>query len=135
MRTPLLLATAAAVALAIAPVRADSAHPTKTPPRSEPVSLNGEIIDPQCYFTHGSRGPAHASCATLCAKGGQGLAFLDDATGTVYPLIAKSHGASQNEGLIPHLGKLVRVKGIVYRKADNAVLLVQSVTPGAATTK
>lgn len=102
---------------------------------SRSVTLTGEIIDPQCYFTHDSRGAAHASCAAICAKGGQGLAFLDDATGIVYPLIARSHGASQNEGLLPHLGKPVQVKGVVYRKAGNAVLLVQSVARGSAKSK
>ena len=111
------------------------AGPGKAVPRSESVTMNGEIIDPQCYFTHDSRGAAHASCAAICAKGGQGLAFLDDATGIVYPLIARSHGASQNEGLLPHLGKPVQVKGVVYRKAGNAVLLVQSVARGSAKSK
>ena len=41
----------------------------------ETVTMKGEIIDPQCYFTHDSRGLAHAGCAAICAKGGQGLAF------------------------------------------------------------
>ena len=103
--------------------------------RSETVTMNGEIIDPQCYFTHNSRGTAHASCATMCAKGGQGLAFLDDATGSLFPLIAKAHGASQNEGLLPHIGKSVQVNGLVYRKAGNAVLLVQSLVESPTKSK
>jgi predicted lipoprotein with Yx(FWY)xxD motif len=115
------------------------AHPavagTAAAPQSESVTLKGEIIDPQCYFTHGSRGAAHASCAAMCAKGGQGLAFLDDASGTVYPLIARAHGASQNEGLLPHLGKPVVVKGVSYRKGRNVVLLIQSVVDRPAGSK
>lgn len=127
------------IAAAVAAHPADKAHAPaasgKAVPRSQPATMNGEFIDPQCYFTHDSRGAAHASCAAICAKGGQGLAFLDDATGVVYPLIAKAHGLSQNEGLLPHLGKLVQVKGLVYRKPGGAVLLVQSVTAQAAKAK
>ena len=104
----------------------------KGAPRSEIVTMTGEIVDPQCYFTHNSRGPAHASCAAMCAKGGQGLSFLDDGSGVVYPLIAKSHGASQNEGLIADLGKPVTVKGTVFHKGGNSVLLIQSVVASVA---
>lgn len=105
-----------------------AATPAKGPPRVETVTMNGEIIDPQCYFTHESRGVEHAACAAKCAKGGQGLSFLDDRSGIVYPLIAKTHGANQNEGLVTFIGQPVQVKGVVYRKGSNSVLLVQSVT-------
>lgn len=101
-----------------------------TGPRSQPVQLAGEIIDPQCYFTHDGRGLAHAACAELCARGGQGLSFLEDHSGRVLPLIAKAHGASQNEGLYPHLGKPVTIKGVVFSRGENSVLLIQSVAPG-----
>lgn len=104
----------------------------KTAPRSEAVTMKGEIVDPQCYFGHDSRGPAHASCAAMCAKGGQGLAFLEESSGVVYPLIAKAHGASQNEGLLPHLGKPVQVKGLIFRKGSNSVLRIDSIAALAA---
>lgn len=115
------------------------AHPATTPgkaaPRSEAVTMKGEIVDPLCYFGHDSRGPAHASCAAMCAKGGQGLAFLDEGSGVVYPLIAKAHGASQNDGLLPHLGKPVQVKGLIFRKAGNSVLRIDSIAALATTTR
>lgn len=102
---------------------------TKIGPRSRPVQLAGEIIDPQCYFTHDGRGLAHAACAERCARGGQGLSFLDQASGRVYPLIAKAHGASQNEGLYPHIGRPVTIKGVVISRGEDSVLLIQSVAP------
>jgi hypothetical protein len=115
------------------------AHPATTPgkaaPRSEAVTMRGEIVDPQCYFGHDSRGPVHASCAAMCAKGGQGLAFLEESSGVVYPLIAKAHGASQNDGLLPHLGKPVQVTGLVFRKGGNSVLRIDSIAALAASTK
>jgi hypothetical protein len=100
---------------------------SKTPPRAQNVTLAGEIVDPQCYFTHDSRGKEHADCAAMCARGGQGLAFLEEATRKVYPLIASGHGKSQNEGLLDHLGKQVRVTGVAYNKDGNMVLQIQSV--------
>ena len=134
-RTALLLCLCVSLAMTSSALAHPASEPGKVAPRIESVTMNGEIIDPQCYFTHDSRGAAHASCAAMCAKGGQGLSFLDDSTGTVYPLIAKSHGANQNDGLIPHLGKPVQVKGVVYRKAGNAVLLIQSVAAPPAHAK
>lgn len=130
-----LLPALAGLLIAGAALAHSATTPVKVAPRSETVTMNGEIIDPQCYFTHDSRGTAHSSCAAMCAKGGQGLAFLDDASGVVYPLIAKAHGANQNDGLLPHLGKPVQVKGVIYRKASTAVLLIQSVAASPAKTK
>jgi hypothetical protein len=116
-----------------------SAHPpttgAKPAARFEMVSMRGEIVDPQCYFTHDSRGVVHASCAAMCAKGGQGLAFLEESSGTVYPLIAKAHGTSQNDGLLPHLGKPVQVKGQLVRKGGNAVLRIDSIIAAATANK
>ena len=109
--------------------------PGKAAASTERATMSGEIIDPQCYFTHDSRGPLHASCAAMCAKGGQGLAFLQDTTGTVYALIGKTHGASQNQGLLPYLGKGVQVKGVLYHKAGNSVLLIQSIATSPARTR
>ena len=131
---PYLLASMALLMASFA-MALPAAAPGKSVPRSGAVTLNGEIIDPQCYFTHDSRGPSHAKCAAMCAKGGQTLAFLDDATGTVYPLIAGTHGGNPNDGMLPHLGKSVQVKGVVYHKASNSVLLIQSVVEGPAKAK
>jgi hypothetical protein len=112
----------------------DAQHGTVTavhggsPPPQE-VTLRGELIDPQCYFTHASRGPEHASCARMCAQGGQDLAFLHEATGAVYPIVATGHGKNPNEGMLDAIGKAVQVKGTIYRMGKNAVLVVKSVTP------
>lgn len=99
----------------------------KIGPRSRMVQLAGEIIDPQCFFTHDGRGLKHAACAERCARGGQGLAFLDEASGRMYQLIAKTHGASQNEGLYPHIGRPVAISGVVFKVGENSVLLIQSI--------
>ncbi len=116
------------------------AHPTatapgKAPPRFNVVTMTGEIVDPQCYFMHDSSGKEHASCATRCARGGQGLAFLDEQSGKVYPLIAAAHGANQNDKVLPLVGKRVAVKGTVFTKGQDAVLQVQSIAESKAPAK
>lgn len=115
------------------------AHPTATAPGKSPrfttVAMTGEIVDPQCYFMHDSRGEEHASCATRCARGGQGLAFLDEQSGRVYPLIAAAHGANQNDKVLPLVGKRVAVKGTVFTKGQDAVLQVQSIAESKASAK
>lgn len=104
-------------------------------PRSAPVTLKGEFIDPQCYFTHDSRGADHAACARNCAEGGQDLAFLDDANGKIYPLIAPTHGKNPNDVAMAHIGRIVTVKGVAFTRHGNTVLLVQTVTPAVAAAK
>jgi hypothetical protein len=88
------------------------------------VTLEGEIIDPQCYFTHGGQGLAHRDCALMCARGGQGLAFLNRAGGRVYPIIAGRHGANPNDSLYAVVGYPVLVRGTLYEVRGQRALLV-----------
>lgn len=94
---------------------------------SRSVRLRGEIIDPQCYFTHDGRGADHASCAVFCARGGQDLAFLDEADGRVYPLIAATHGMDPNHGLYSHVGRAVDMEGVLFKRGATSFLLIQRV--------
>lgn len=97
------------------------------------VTLEGEIIDPQCYFTHGGRGVAHRDCALLCARGGQSLAFLNRAGGRVYPIIAGAHGTNPNDSLYAVVGYPVLVRGTLYEVRGQRALLVTQAErlPGA----
>ena len=120
------LLCATGVAMAHNSAKAPATAPGGVPQYST-VVLAGEIIDPQCFFIHESRGLDHVACATKCARGGQGLAFLDERSGTIFPLLARQHYANQNELVLPHIGKRVQVKGTLYRRGANAALQVQSV--------
>ena len=93
---------------------------------AQAVTLEGEIIDPQCYFTHGGRGLGHRDCALLCARGGQGLAFLNRAGGRVYPIIADRHGANPNDSLYAVVGYPVLVRGTLYERQGQRALLVKN---------
>ncbi len=134
-RTILTLALPAVLVAAAVSAPDGHDHKAKAPaatPKSAPVTMTGEFIDPQCYFTHDARGEDHAECARNCAVGGQDLAFLDDSNGKIYPLIAVSHGKNPNDPLLDHIGKMVTVKGVTFSRHGNSVLLVQTVTPVAA---
>jgi len=106
-----------------APVKARPSAATEV----QKVSLTGEIIDPQCWFTHNGEGADHAECAVRCARGGQDLAFLDAQSGELYTLIATTHGRNPNDGLYDHVGVRVSVRGMAYQRGDNRGLLVEAV--------
>lgn len=117
---PRLLAIAALLLALAAATLAGCAAPAG--PRA--VTLEGEIIDPQCYFTHGGRGLVHRDCAILCARGGQSLAFLNRAGGRVVPIIAGRHGANPNDSLYAVVGYPVLVRGTLYDLRGQQVLRV-----------
>ena len=96
------------------------------------VTMIGEIIDPQCYFTHAARGKEHASCARTCARGGQDLAFLDEKSGRVYPLVARGHGQNPNDTVLALAGERARVSGTVYRIGQDMVLAIENATATTA---
>jgi hypothetical protein len=63
----------------------------------------------------------------MCARGGQDLAFLDESSGQVYPLIAAAHGMDPNAGLYPHVGHAVDMEGVLFRRGATAFLIIQKV--------
>ncbi|NOT32807.1 MAG: hypothetical protein HOP12_01420 [Candidatus Eisenbacteria bacterium] len=106
----------------LAPARPDA----RTKPQI--VSMTGELIDPQCWFTHGGEGEAHIGCATMCARGGQTLMFLEKSSGRTYPLIAVTHGKDPDDEWIPFIGRPVQVQGVLYVHGADHALVVRKVT-------
>ena len=91
------------------------------------VTLEGEVIDPQCYFTHGGRGLAHRSCALYCARGGQDLAFLNRVGDRVIPIVAGRHGENPNDSLYRWAGHPVIVSGALFEKRGSRALRVDAI--------
>ncbi len=148
----LLAALVVALAVPAASVRADPegaghthAKPaSKAPPKTAggesvlttkvtPATLQGEIVDPQCWIQHDGRGKAHTGCALSCAKSGQTLAFLDDKTGKLYQVLAPSHSADPNEPLYAWVGKPVIVKGDLMARGGMNAIVIKSVVADKAT--
>ena len=91
------------------------------------VTLEGEIVDLQCYFTHGARGLDHRACALFCAKGGQNMAFLNRAGEKVIPIVGRHHGADPNDSTLAYVGYPVVMMGRLYERGGQRVLTVERV--------
>ena len=137
----LLLVTALASAPAAGPEGSGHSHATAAPSASEaksttkvkPATLQGEIVDPQCWIQHDGRGKAHTGCALACSKAGQTLAFLDDKTGTLYQVLAANHSADPNEPLYAWVGKPVIVKGDLMARGGMNAIVIKSVVADRGT--
>ncbi len=148
----LIAALVVALAVPAASVRANPEGPghthakpaSKAPPKTgggeavlttkvTPATLQGEIVDPQCWIQHDGRGKAHTGCALSCAKSGQTLAFLDDKTGKLYQVLAPSHSADPNEPLYAWVGKPVFVKGDLMARGGMNAIVIKTVVADKAT--
>lgn len=97
----------------------------KTIPSIQKISnmtLQGEIIDPKCYFgvMKPGKGKIHRSCAVRCISGGipPVLATTDNNKMTDYFLITDLNGRPINQAVIPYIGKPSEVSGIVEKMED-----------------
>ena len=153
-RSTSLLTTAVVVVVMLAPLSARThtadnhthAAPAGTAPATKavgsgattkvkPATLQGEIVDPQCWIQHDGRGKAHAGCALACSKAGQTLAFLDDKTGTLYQVLAPTHSADPNEPLYAWVGKPVIVKGDLMERGGMNAIVIKSVVANKSATQ
>jgi len=82
-----------AVALGATPaVSAAQHHEHGAKSKNQAVTMNGEIIDLQCYMQHPDNavGMEHAKCAQACMAKGMPIGFLAD-DGSVYVLVSAEH--------------------------------------------
>ena len=91
----------------------------------KPATIVGQVIDTGCYFEHASKGPQHATCATVCAKQGIPLAILT-ADGKVYLPIAADH-KNQNTKLLPFVEKNVKVTGTIIEKGGMNGIVMKTI--------
>lgn len=86
------------------------------------MTLQGEIIDPKCYFgvMKPGKGKIHRSCAVRCISGGipPVLATTDKNNITEYFLITDMNGNAIHEDILPFIGKPSEIKGIVEKMGD-----------------
>ncbi len=107
----------------------NSAIPTKE--HISKMTLEGEIIDPKCYFgvMKPGKGKIHRSCAVRCISGGipPVLASTDENNMAQYFLLTDLAGKPINEDVLPYIGKPSKIKGIV-EKMDDWYLLKMNIT-------
>jgi hypothetical protein len=92
------------------------------------MTLQGEIIDPKCYFgvMKPGKGKIHRSCAVRCISGGipPVLATTDSNNISQYYLLTDLKGKSINQDILPFIGKPSELKGIVEKMDDWYVLKI-----------
>jgi len=86
------------------------------------MTLEGEIIDPKCYFgvMKPGKGKIHRSCAVRCISGGipPVLATTDENNISQYFLLTDMKGNPINNDVLPFIGKPSKIIGIVEKMED-----------------
>ncbi len=93
---------------------------------AKPATLKGEILDLACFIDHGAKGPDHAECAKMCAKGGQPMGLLAE-DGTVYVLTAPHDDMTAYNKAKDLAGQKVEIKGLVADHGGLKGIAVQEV--------
>ena len=90
------------------------------------MTLEGEIIDPKCYFgvMKPGFGKIHRSCAVRCISGGIPPVFAtsDENNISEYYLITDEQGKAIHKDILAFIGKPSKIKGVV-EKIDDWYLL------------
>ena len=111
--------------------------PQQSTPKKELIStmtLQGEIIDPKCYFgvMKPGKGKIHRSCAVRCISGGipPVLAATDNNNNnnnniSQYFLLTDLKGNPINNDILPYIGKPSEITGIVEKMEDWFILKIK----------
>src|SRR5512143_274238 len=92
----------------------------------EETTVQGEIVDLQCYMPRGSHGAAHKNCAVTCAKNRAPIAVLTD-DGALY-LLLDERGTSDSYQLAKRLaGERATVSGRTFNKQGVSSIVISSV--------
>ena len=94
----------------------------------EPINLEGEILDPKCYFgvMKPGEGKIHKSCAIRCISGGIPPVFRHVTGNTAKPyeyyLMLGSDGETINKKILSYVGEQISLSGNVSKILDWNVL-------------
>jgi len=99
------------------------------PESTSSVQLQGEILDPKCFFgvMKPGEGKIHKSCAIRCISGGIPPVFRSAKNNEYYIVLGKK-GHSINQQILPYVGQKMQMKGqttkflgwnILYLDSDN----------------
>ncbi|MFS4456317.1 hypothetical protein [Maribacter sp. 2304DJ31-5] len=92
------------------------------------MKLEGEIIDPKCYFgvMKPGFGKIHRSCAALCISGGIPPVLATNTQNGIedYFLLTDLKGNPIHKDIIPYIGQPSIIKGEVYKLEDWYVMQI-----------
>jgi hypothetical protein len=90
------------------------------------VTVQGEILDSACYFTHDARGPEHSDCASKCVQKGIPMALVDT-KGDLY-LLNEDHDNPKGYAQAKTMAaKNVTITGKLVQNKNWKILFVETV--------
>lgn len=132
MRLPVAYRTAVFLGIALSSAAATCAQATdhaKPEPTEHKVAIEGLVRDIACPIQNhkASATDFNLECAKECAKGGSPLIILTKSGDIYTPMSTAMPDTSQNEKLMPFLGKFVRVNGTVYTRNGARAITIESI--------
>jgi len=91
------------------------------------ISLEGEIIDPKCYFgaMKPGEGKIHKSCAIRCISGGTPPILKTKNNGlNRYYILLDEHGGTINKQVLPFVAEQISVSGSTHQFSNWDVLYI-----------
>ncbi|MGC1670872.1 MAG: hypothetical protein WA739_01335 [Candidatus Acidiferrales bacterium] len=118
------------IALSSAAVtRAQAKDHAKEEPPEYKTTIEGLVRDIACPIQNhkASATEFNLECAKECAKGGSPLIILTRSGDIYTPMSTAMPDTSQNEKLMPFLGKFVRVSGTVYTRNGTRAITIENI--------
>jgi len=94
--------------------------------QSKSTTVQGELLDMNCYMSSGAHGADHKSCADMCIKGGSPMGVLTS-DGKVYLLVSGHDKKEAFEELKNHAGGEITVTGTLTEKDGIKGIVVSEV--------
>ncbi|MGA7061301.1 MAG: hypothetical protein WBY69_08820, partial [Candidatus Acidiferrales bacterium] len=96
---------------------------------SDSATIEGLVRDIACPIQNhkASATEVKLECAKECAKGGSPLIILTRSGDIYTPMSTAMPDTSQNEKLMPFLGKFVRVSGTVYTRNGTRAITIENI--------
>ena len=126
-----------AVALALAGFTiAYAAEQAKAKAKAEPktVTMVGEIVDTDCYLSHGAMGEKHKQCAAACLAGGTPMGLLTE-KGVLYLLTPPHDNKDAYNKAKEWVGDKVEVTGLSMERGGMKGIEVTGAKPVVAATQ
>ena len=98
-------------------ISTDDKLPEEIPTPYSQVTVNGEILDPKCYFgvMKPGEGKIHKSCAIRCISGGIPPVFRNESGDSQkdhqYFLMVDKDGQPINKELLPYVAEKISING------------------------
>ena len=92
--------------------------------KAEMQTLQGELVDMNCYMAHEGKGEKHKKCADACISEGAPMGLLTQ-DGMVYLLLADHTLKEPYESLKEKAAEQVGVKGEIHQRGGVQALLVK----------